>query len=282
VLPKGAWCVRGVQVHGKKTPDVEAPHRVAINLGGVSVENLARGDTLASADGLAVTRRADLRVHLLADARALRHGARVRVHHGTSEVIGRVSIAATRPAEGGAWAPARVGDLGVSVPPGGDALVRLRFDRPAVLTRGDRVVFRAFSPPVTIGGGVVLDPLAPAGGVRRAASLDRFTRLSDDRDALAVWLSEAGGRGLDPQRFVPRGGLTPDAARAAADALAAAGQARPRGRPAVRPGGRRRDRAGVLAECWPQPPHAPARARRLARGRRERWRRRPTRRCSTR
>jgi selenocysteine-specific elongation factor len=95
-----------------------------------------------------------------------------------------------------------------------------------VLTRGDRVVFRAFSPPVTIGGGVVLDPLAPAGGVRRAAALDRFTRLSDDRHAPAVWLTEAGGRGVDPQRFVPRGGLTPDGARAAADALVAAGQAR--------------------------------------------------------
>jgi len=241
VLPEGRLVrVRGVQVHGKKTSDVEAPHRVAINLGGVDVEDVARGDTLASADALAVTRRVDLRVQLLEEARALRHGARVRVHHGTSEVIGRVSIAATRPAAGGAWAPARVGDLGVSAAPGGEALVRLRLDRPAVLTRGDRVVFRAVSPPVTIGGGVVLDPLAPAGGVRRAAALDRFARLSSDRDALGVWLSEAGGRGIDPQRFVQRGGLTPDGARAAADALAAGGEAR-------RAGGRLFDAAAAAA-----------------------------------
>ena len=59
--------------------------------------------------------------------RAQRHG----------EVLGRVSIA------GGAAGSLRHG-----------ALVRIRLEQPAVLTRGDRFIIRAYSPPMTIGGGV--------------------------------------------------------------------------------------------------------------------------------
>ena len=46
------------------------------------------------------------------------------------------------------------------------AFARIRLESPAVLTRGDRFILRAYSPPVTIGGGIVLDPHAPRTGVR--------------------------------------------------------------------------------------------------------------------
>ena len=41
---------------------------------------------------------------------------------------------------------------------------------PAVLTRGDRFILRAYSPPITIGGGIVLDPHAPRTGVRTTSA----------------------------------------------------------------------------------------------------------------
>ena len=96
-----------------------------------------------------MTRRVDAEIDLLPSAKPLKHGARVRLHNGTAEVLGRVSIAG-----------ASIGEIA----PGATALVRVRLESPAVLTRGDRFIIRAYSPPMTIGGGVVLDPGAdPAG-----------------------------------------------------------------------------------------------------------------------
>ncbi len=220
LLPAGRPVrVRGVQVHGEKADFASAPRRVAINLAGIEARELSRGVTLATSGSLVVTRRVDVALQLLPGARPLQHGARVRVYHGTSEVVGRVSIAAVRPAQAGEWIAARPGDAGIAVPSGGTAYARLRLEHPAVLTRGDRLVLRAFSPPVTIGGARVLDPEASSGGVRRQTALERFGRLEDPEASLDVWLAEAGGRGLDAGALIGRGGQGPAAARAALDAL---------------------------------------------------------------
>ena len=98
-----------------------------------------------------MTRRVDAEIDLLPSAKPLKHGARVRVHNGTSEVLGRVSIA---------------GASATEIAPGASALVRVRLESPAVLTRGDRFIIRAYSPPITIGGGGVLDPAPTRPGVR--------------------------------------------------------------------------------------------------------------------
>jgi selenocysteine-specific elongation factor len=44
--------------------------------------------------------------------------------------------------------------------PGASALAQLRLEQPTVAARGDRFVVRSYSPQRTIGGGVVIDPLA--------------------------------------------------------------------------------------------------------------------------
>jgi selenocysteine-specific elongation factor len=199
--------VRGLQVHGRSQEFVVAPSRAAVNIGTVDVEELSRGMTLASAGTLPVTRRVDVKISLIDGTHALRHGARVRVHHGTREVLGRVSIGAVRSGVEEEWQPARPGEAGVSVPGGGDAFARLRVDRPVVVTRGDRLVLRAASPLATIGGAVVLDPEPPAGGLRRQSALDRFLGIDDERRVVAIWLAEAAGRGLVPDDLVRRAGL---------------------------------------------------------------------------
>jgi selenocysteine-specific elongation factor len=164
--------------------------------------------TLATGGALAATRRADVRIDLLDTARALVHGARVRVHQGTAEAFARVSIAATRPSPAAAWTPARTGDAAVALPPGGAALARLRFDRPVVVTRGDRLVLRAESPVVTIGGAVVLDPEPAAGGVRRENALAQFRQLeAGDANAAAAFMNAALGRGIDAGSLVRRAGM---------------------------------------------------------------------------
>ena len=217
--------VRGLQVHGQARDAVVAPSRVAVNVGAIEVDELSRGMTLASPGLLSVTRRVDVKISQLASAPPLKHGARVRVHQGTSEVFARVSLAAVETAAAGEWRPARPGETGVALPGGAQAFARLRLDRPLVVTRGDRLVVRAASPLVTIGGAVVLDPEPTSGGIRRAAAIDRFLGLDAAGRAPAIWLTEAAGRGVTPDDLVRRGGLSRAAADDAIRALEQAGLA---------------------------------------------------------
>jgi selenocysteine-specific elongation factor len=190
--------VRGVQVHGKSARSATAGQRTAINLGGVDVGDVSRGETLLSAATLSVTRRVDAEIDLLSSAKPMKHGARVRVHNGTAEVLGRVAIAG-----------ASVGE----VAPGDSALIRLRLEAPAVLTRGDRFIIRAYSPPITIGGGVVLDPAPTRPGIRTAegrSSLERL-RIAGDHGVAAVlsMIEAAGLAGIAQSSLAPRAGLVP-------------------------------------------------------------------------
>jgi selenocysteine-specific elongation factor len=215
VMPGGRSVkVRGLQVHGRQQAAAGAGRRIAVNLAGVEVGDLSRGATLCEAGTYEPTRRVDVRLELLPDARPLRHGARVRFHSGTSELIGRVAISS---AEGSAQ----------SVEPGQSAFARVRLEGPAVVTRGDRVILRAYSPPVTIGGGVVLDPHPPRGAIRTVAGVDRFRRLdpaADVVDAVAVFVAERGSAGLPRAALVGRAGLTPAAAAEVAARVTASGR----------------------------------------------------------
>ncbi|MEW6319839.1 MAG: selenocysteine-specific translation elongation factor [Acidobacteriota bacterium] len=202
--------VRGLQVHGRREATAVAGQRVAVNLGGVEIAEVHRGQTLVTPDAFVVTRRLDAVLELLADARPLKHGARVRVHQGTSEVLARVSLA---------------GPPRPELPPGATAPVRLRLEAPAVVTRGDRLILRAYSPPRTVGGGQVVDPAPPRGAIRTEAALARFAALAPaaqsgigDMDALRQMVREAGLTGLDRTALVARAGVAP----ADADAVEAA------------------------------------------------------------
>jgi selenocysteine-specific elongation factor len=197
ILPGGSPVkVRGVQVHGRPAKQAQAGQRTAVNLGGVEVADVSRGETLAAPDTLSVTRRADAEIDLLPSAKPLKHGARVRLHHGTSELLGRVSIAGSE----------------TEVAPGGRALVRVRFESAAVLTRGDRFILRAYSPLMTVGGGVVLDPAPGRPGIRSAegrASLERLRSSADDVPAILAMIDAAGLPGIERRTLVSRAGVPP-------------------------------------------------------------------------
>ena len=116
--------------------DVEraiAGQRVAVNLAGVRVDAIGRGDVVASADaGLRPAWILDVALEL-DDADS--HPRRAQIHHGTRETPARIADRAP-----GRW--------------------QLRCERPLIARTGDRIVVRSISPPGTLGGGVVLDPAA--------------------------------------------------------------------------------------------------------------------------
>ena len=207
--------VRGLQVHGQREVEAGPGHRVAVNLGGIEVGEIARGDTLCTRGAFEPTQRLDAVIELLPDAKSLRHGWRVRFHQGTTELLGRVAVAADQ----------REKTTIAQVEPGQTAYVRIRLEAPAVLTRGDRFILRAYSPSVTIGGGLVLDPDPPRVGVRTTAALDRYQRLdgpggTDGVDgAVLAFVDERGESGLHVDALVSRAGLSRSSAGASIQRL---------------------------------------------------------------
>ena len=109
--------------------------------------------------------------------------------------------------------------------------MRLRLEAPAVVARGDRYILRAYSPPITIAGGLILDPAPPRGAIRSAAALDRVRRLAfdpaagdrtaADLRAVTVMLDDAGAAGLPLPALTARAAIDPASASAAAAALVA-------------------------------------------------------------
>jgi selenocysteine-specific elongation factor len=196
--------VRGVQVHARPRDAAVAGERVALNLSGVDVADVGRGRTLVTPSAFEATRVFDATLELLAAAKALKHGARVRFNHGTAEVLGRVSIVGVPPH----------GAL-LQVQPGERAFVRVRLEGPAVVARGDRYIVRSYSPPSTIGGGVVLDPVPPRTAIRTVSALERCHRLEalsgraaeSEVAVLALLLEEAGERGLPIASIASRAGI---------------------------------------------------------------------------
>ena len=132
--------VRGIQVHGTSTEQARAGERTAINLAGISVEDLARGMMATQPDTLQPTRQIDVRLQLLPDARPLKHLSRVHLHCFASETVAQVRLLD-----------------GKQIEPGSNALAQIRTAEPLLIVPGDRFIIRSFSPVVTIGGGTVLD-----------------------------------------------------------------------------------------------------------------------------
>jgi selenocysteine-specific elongation factor len=187
-LPSGRRArVRGLQVHGEPVESAPSGTRTAVNLGGVEVEDLARGEVLVRPGTLRATSMLDAELSLLAGARPLPDGARVRVHAASAEVLGRVRL------------------LGAtSLEPGRSALAQLRLEKPAVAGRGDRLVLRSYSPADTIGGALVLDPLPPRRRRADRAAVERLRDAAGIRAAAEVMVAEAGSAGVEARLLAAR------------------------------------------------------------------------------
>ena len=183
LLPAGTRVrVRGVQVHGSSVSHAVAGQRTAINLGGVDAAAIERGMVLAPVGRLRPTQAIDARVNLLENApRALRSRQRVRIHIGAAEVLARVRVLA----DGG------------EIKPGQSGVVQLRTEAPIVGVLGDRFILRSYSPQITIGGGVILDPFPPKHRARDiSAASARLETLSQGDRAIAVFVASADQHGL--------------------------------------------------------------------------------------
>ena len=156
--------VRGLQAHGRSVDQVSLGDRAAVNLAGVGVEEIARGDVLATPDLFAPSRLFDVRLSLLKSAKkAMGNRTRVRLHVGTREILARLKLLDADRLE-----------------PGGSALVQCQLESEAVAMRRDPFVIRSYSPPLTIGGGVILDPHPRPHRRNHAATLETLQQLEGE------------------------------------------------------------------------------------------------------
>jgi len=143
VLPAGIEArVRSIESHGVPLGLSTPGTRIAVALSGLEREDVSRGDVLVLAsDPWQATTRLDAELSLSRHAGgALRDRTRVRLHHGTTEVMARVR-------------------LDTPLEPGTSAIARLNLEAPVVARGRDRLVLRSYSPMTVIGGGWVVDPL---------------------------------------------------------------------------------------------------------------------------
>ncbi|MFQ5812448.1 MAG: selenocysteine-specific translation elongation factor [Anaerolineae bacterium] len=134
--------VRGLQTHKEKIERAVPGSRVAINLTGVSKDEVQRGDVVTIPGWLKPARLVDVRLRYLAGApRPLRHNVPLKFFSGSAEVMARARLLDSE-----------------AIPPGGEGWVQLRLAESVALVRGDRFIVRQPSPAITVGGGQIVDP----------------------------------------------------------------------------------------------------------------------------
>ncbi len=178
LLPSGEELrVRTLQVHDTPVERALAGQRTAVNLAGPGADRAVPGCWLAEPGLLRESYRLDVSLDLLSDARALAQRTRVRIFHGTLEVLGRVRLLDRETLE-----------------PGSSCLCQLELEAPLPPLRGDRIILRSYSPIVTIAGATVLDPNPPRyklSDPNTMAVIGRKARLDTGEGLLTILEEEA-------------------------------------------------------------------------------------------
>lgn len=133
--------IRGLQTHKQKEDIAVTGSRTAVNISGIDMEEINRGDVLAHPNQYQATRRIDAKFRAIGDIRKpLLHGDEVKFFVAASETVARLRILDTE-----------------EINAGGEGWIQLELSKPIVAIRGDRYILRRPSPGETLGGGTIVD-----------------------------------------------------------------------------------------------------------------------------
>jgi selenocysteine-specific elongation factor len=176
--------IRGLQTHKKKEETAIPGSRTAVNISGLRIEDIQRGNVIAHPGQYQASRRIDVQFKLRADVTSpLKHNSQVKLFVGASESVARVRV------------------IGVDqLVPGEEGWLQLELIEPIVTVRGDRYILRRPSPGETLGGGAILDP-HPKGRHKRFEQqvLDKYLALTHG-SAAEVFIQVAQSLGIVPIR----------------------------------------------------------------------------------
>ncbi len=181
VLAQKRARIRGLQTHRTSEEKALPGTRTAVNLAGVSHEEVQRGDVLTTPGWLHPTGALDGHLRMVADApRPLKHNATVSFYTGTSETPAQVRLLDSD-----------------SMLPGESGWVQIRVKSPVAVVKGDFFVIR--SSETTLGGGNVVEPHAKRHRRLHAATLEHLERLQEGSGE-EVLLEGLEGRGAQTLR----------------------------------------------------------------------------------
>jgi len=216
LLPSGKRArVRGLQRHGEAADSIEPGARCAVNLQGVEVDEVSRGDVLTLPDVLTPTVTFDASLHWLDVAPASDDSLSVELLTGTLERRARV---------------APIGAEGLR--PGSNHFARVHVEGdPLPLLPSDRFILRGFARTAmggtTLGGGAVLD-VAPPHRRRSDPKLAQDLAVLAERETgsgLELRIRRAGLAGVRRASLLRETGLSPDGVDEACGALVREGRA---------------------------------------------------------
>jgi selenocysteine-specific elongation factor len=199
-MPSGAIArVRSLHVQNRQAASGHAGQRCALNLSGIDKDAIKRGGWAADPLAMTPTTRLDVELQLSANAGVLlRNRSPLHVHLGSLHQLAHITLL-----EGNTLAP------------GGRSRVQLQFDTPLCAVPGDRFIVRNAQANMTIGGGRVLDPFAPARKRRtpeRRTWLDALEQMVDGHGVSAL-LQAATPGGLRLSTLMQLAGLPQAALR---------------------------------------------------------------------
>jgi selenocysteine-specific elongation factor len=142
VLPKGRrGRIRGLQSYQKKHLNIKPGNRAAVNLSGIDVKQIKRGDVLTLPGIYAPTRGIYAHIRLLKDiSKDIEKNCEVKIFLGSSENLARMKVLGSK-----------------KLHPGEEGWVKLESIHPMVTAKKDRFILRRPSPAETIGGGEVVE-----------------------------------------------------------------------------------------------------------------------------
>ena len=133
--------IRNIQVHGEDVDTVYAGQRAALNIAGLKKNELERGEVIAETDSMENTMMVDVKLSLTKDEkRRLENWTRLRLYHGSAEILCRLVLLDREVLE-----------------PGETCYAQLRLEKTHAFKYGDLFVVRYYSPLETVGGGEVID-----------------------------------------------------------------------------------------------------------------------------
>ena len=202
ILPSGRVSrIRGLQSHRQKIETSSPGRRLAVNLSGVSHDDIQRGEVLTIPRWLRPTIALDVRLQILADApRSLKHNRPVTFHSGSREANARVRLLETEEAQ-----------------PGEETWAQVRLESPMPLVKGDYFVIR--SSDATIGGGTVVEPHAKRHRRRHSPTLERLEVMERGSEDEVLLQTLQSAEPCDLQTLANRSNISPADARTLVDKL---------------------------------------------------------------
>lgn len=156
--------VKGIENHNNKVTTLEAGNRCALNIAGIEVKEIHRGNILAEKNSLFISDRIDCSFFLLPNSNLVKNNQRIHLNIGTTEVIGRIKIFGS--------------DI---ILPNETAFIQIELEKSLVCNKGDRGLVRNFSPVITIGGIEILNPLGKKVKRKDCNYLENLKNLNSNR-----------------------------------------------------------------------------------------------------